>query len=68
MSREELNEWIGADAEATNKMTGRDITFIKRLIKWITDNADYGDISELCEELNVDEEWFSRFYWDDSEE
>ena len=37
MSREELNEWIGADAEATNKMTGRDITFIKRLIKWITE-------------------------------
>lgn len=46
------------------QLTGRDITFIKRLIKWIVNNADYGDITELCEELNVDEYWFSRFYED----
>lgn len=48
-------------------MTGRDITYIKRLIDWITDNADYGDITELCDELKVDEDWFARFYeWEEN--
>lgn len=36
-------------------MTSRDEIFIKRLVEWIINNADYGDISELSEELNVDE-------------
>lgn len=45
-----------------NRFIGLDITYIKKLIKWIVDNAEYGDISELCEELKVDEEWFDQFY------
>lgn len=50
-------------------MTERDITFIKRLVEWITSNANYDDITELCDELNVDEMWFSRFYdYDDDYE
>lgn len=56
------NEVLDFGTEAPNKMTGRDITFIKRLVEWITLHADYGDITELCEELNVDEMWFGRFY------
>ena len=35
---------------------------IERLIDWITDHADYGDIIDLCTQLGVDEEWFDRFY------
>ena len=35
---------------------------IKRLVAWIVDNADYGDIDELCDELDVDPNWFEQFY------
>ncbi len=47
-------------------MLERDEVNIQRLVEWIVNNADYGDITELCEELNVPEEWFGQFY-DDSE-
>lgn len=46
-------------------MTGRDETQVRKLIEWIVDNADYGDISELCDEIGVDEIWFSQFYEDE---
>ncbi len=47
----------------------RDIRCIKRLVKWITENAEYGDIDELCEELKVPTEWFERFYeWEDEDD
>lgn len=47
-------------------MTARDEIYIKRLIEWITDHADYGDITELCDMLKVDEEWFDQFYeWEE---
>ena len=45
-------------------MNGRDESQVRRLIEWIVENADYGDISELCEEIGVDEFWFSQFYED----
>lgn len=43
-------------------MSQRDKVFIERLIEWITSHADYGDITELCEELKVSEDWFEQFY------
>lgn len=43
-------------------MTGRDIVHIKRLVEWITNHADYGDIDDLCRQLNVPEDWFEQFY------
>lgn len=43
-------------------MLNRDEIFITRLIDWITSHADYGDIDELCKELNVDVDWFEEFY------
>lgn len=50
-------------------MLQRDEIYIRRLIEWITDHTDYGDITELCNMLNVDEEWFDQFYeWEDEEE
>ena len=43
-------------------MKQRDEVFVKRLIEWITNHADYGDITELCNELKVSEDWFAQFY------
>lgn len=43
-------------------MTKFDKLQIKKLIDWITDHADYGDIDELCNELDVDVDWFDQFY------
>ena len=42
-------------------MNDRDVVFIKRIVKYITDNVDYGDITELSEKLNVDEYWLSEY-------
>ena len=50
-------------------MLERDEINIRRLIEWITANADYGDITELCEELGVPEDWFGQFYeWEEDDE
>lgn len=43
-------------------MTQRDEEFVRRLVEWITNNASYGDFTELCEELNVPECWLEQFY------
>lgn len=43
-------------------MNERDFIHVQRLIEWIVNNTDYGDITELCNELNVPEEWFAQFY------
>ena len=43
-------------------MTYEDERNIRNLIEWITDHADYNDITELCEQLDVDEYWFGNFY------
>ena len=49
-----------------NRLTGLDIIYIKRLIEWITDHADYGDIYELCDELKVSPDWFDQYYeWEE---
>ena len=34
---------------------------VQKLVDWITDNAEYGDIDELCRKLDVDLEWFDQF-------
>lgn len=44
------------------RFTEEDEIYIKRLIEWITEHADYGDIDELCKELHVPEYWFEHFY------
>ena len=49
-------------------MTSRDEIFIRRLVECIINNVDYGDISELSEELNVDEYWLGEFLPDYEEE
>ena len=47
-------------------MLQRDEINIRRLIEWITNNADYGDITELCEKLKVPVDWFEQFYeWEE---
>ena len=36
------------------------------LISTITSVIDYGDIDELCNTMNVDEYWFSKYFaWDE---
>lgn len=47
-------------------MLQRDEVNVCRLIEWITNHADYGDITELCEELKVPVDWFEQFYeWEE---
>ena len=36
------------------------------LIETITSVINYGDIDELCDTMNVDEYWFSKYFaWDE---
>ena len=50
-------------------MSERDEEFVRRLIDWITNNADYEDIDDLCKQLGVPTEWFEHFYeWSEEEE